>query len=164
MMLARAFQNAPIGRKIIAAFAVLVVLFGVLGSLAIVQFSHFNAIVDDLTKNYVSSLVELDDMRGNLAAFRVATLREQIAPEPSAAIRQQKDAELESMLAKIKAGEDRYTPTVTAGEERESTRSSRRPRRLPGPFGQVPRPAARRQMGRGGKLLQQGFRSDRRQS
>ena len=118
MMLARAFQNAPIGRKIIAAFALLVVLFGVLGSLAIVQFSHFNAIVDDLTENYVTSLVELDDMRGNLAAFRVATLREQIAQEPSAAIRQQKDAELESMLAKIKAAEDRYAPTVTAGEER----------------------------------------------
>ena len=110
--------NLRVGTKISAAFAVLVVLFGLVGGIALMQLYRFNNAVENITGNYLLGVEYLTDMRTSLAAYRVGLLRAMVLRDPSPEQRQKNDEALDRTLAKYDEARAKFEPTVVTDEER----------------------------------------------
>jgi methyl-accepting chemotaxis protein len=113
MSLMDLFNKMSIRSKLIAAFLVILTLFGALGVTAMTRFATLNGTVTQITSNYLLAIDYLDQMRTSVLSYRFAVARYVVAREPNPKL----DALLDKHLANYRDYDAKYGPTVETGQE-----------------------------------------------
>ncbi len=102
--------------KIVASLLVIVLLLGSVGLVAVQRFQALNAIIDDMTSNYVISLAFLDKMQESAGAYRGALAGEIMLAGDKVAEARQEDR-LARFSADYAAADAKYVATITGPAE-----------------------------------------------
>jgi len=110
--------NLAIGKKILVSFTVVLALVAGLGGTALLRASEVNAMVENITTNYMLAIGYLGEMRVSVANYRGTVARE-ILQEDDLAARQASEVDLAEITKVYQDNDDKYAPTVESDAEKK---------------------------------------------
>jgi methyl-accepting chemotaxis protein len=111
-------NNLSVRTKITLVFGLLVALVGALGGMSLQRAATTNATVEDLSTNYVASLVYLERMRSSLANMRATSMKELLIGDDKSVL-SATEARIEEMKRAYLAADEKYATTVVTADEEQ---------------------------------------------
>jgi methyl-accepting chemotaxis protein len=112
-----AFDNLTIRAKIVSAFALVLVVTGLLGLFAIQRLATVNASTVEITSNFLTAQTQLGLVNGSAMRFRQLEATHAFAETSEAKAKE--EATMTKVLGEVDGAWQVYAPTIDPGKERE---------------------------------------------